>query len=299
MLISNAFLALAVLSLDLAVGPIRARLRFVPGPPALLARTALTLTRRLDRPNRSKRTLHVRGALLVLWLGGIAALVGIGLELLATRLPFPYGLLVDGLFLWGCVRTYRPLARLRAGARRIADEADEAAYGRNLLEQTAISFVHFVMAPLFWFLLAGLPGLLVATAGWALERAAQENRGGGRFFGWAAVRLDRLLSWVPSRIAELVLAAASLVVPRGRPVIALTQGWGHARLGELGTVAAFAGGLGVALPGPLRTDAGRIWLGAGSDRIGRTDLLRAIWLYLAALLVVAGLLIATIFLQQS
>jgi adenosylcobinamide-phosphate synthase len=295
-------LAVAVLCLDLTIGQIRARFSLLPGPPIVLARIGLALSRRLDRPNRTARTLRFRGALLVVCLGGAALLAGIALQMLAARLPFPYGLAIDGLILWSCIRAYRPLGRLREAVRRIGEDSDSVATGRTVLEQTAISFVHFVVVPFFWFLLTGLPGLLVAAASWALERAAQESaqeRGANRrTFGAAAVKLHNLLSWIPSRVADVVLAVASGAVPRGRPVAALRQGWGHARLGELGTVAALAGGLGVTLPARVSAGSQNIWLGGGNAQVGRNDLLRAIWLYVVALLVVAALLILVALLQQ-
>jgi len=300
MFISYApLLAVAVLGLDLTVGQVRSLFHQLPGPPIVMARIGLALSRRLDRPNRSRGTLRVRGILLVVSLGGAALLAGIALQALADRLGFPYGAAVEGLILWGCVRAYRPLGRLREAVRRIGTDSDSAATGRVALEQTAISFVHFVVVPLFWFLLAGLPGLLVAAASWALERAARESGGNRRIFGAAAQDLHRLLSWIPSRIADLILAIAASAVPRGRPVAALRQGWGHARLGELGTVAALAGGLGVSLPTRVRVGSRSLWLGDGSVQVGRNDLLRAIWLYVVALLVVAALLILVVILQPS
>lgn len=296
---SAPILALGVLWLDLALGPVRFGLRMIPAPPVLLGRIALGLSRRLDRPNRSDGTLRARGAVLGILLCGGAALMGLGIERLAGGLPAPLAAAVEGLVFWGCLRAHLPLARLRGGVRRLGNDSDDAAHVRSLLEQTAISFVHFVVGPIFWFLLAGLPGALAAAAAWALDRAAGQNGGRRRPFGAFAAGLEHLLSWIPGRIAELVLAVAAIVVPRGRPILALRQGWSHVRLGQFGAVAALAGGLGVALPGPPAGDSGRIWLGDGTARVGRNDLLRATWLYLVALLVVTGLLILAALIEQA
>ena len=278
-------LVLAVLWLDLALGPIRFALRFVPAPPVVMGRVARSLSRRLDRPNRTESTLKARGAAVGLLLCGGAILVGVGIDKVLADLPRPAALAVEVLILWGFLRAHLPLARLRAGAKRIGSDGEAAAAVRALLEQTAVSFVHFVVGPIFWFLLAGLPAVFAAAAAWAVDRAAREA-GNHRPFGAFAAGLEYLTSWVPARIAELVLAIAAATVPRGRPFVALREGWGNAPLGQYGTVAALAGGLGVALPAPDRR-----WLGDGTARIGRNELLRATWLYVMALLVATGVLI--------
>jgi len=63
-------------------------------------------------------------------------------------------------------------------------------------------------------------------------------------------------------------------------------------------VAALAGGLGVSLLG-RSTAADRRWLGDGTARIGRNDVLRATWLYVMALLVATGLLIFLAIVERS
>jgi len=289
--LSAPILALAVLWLDLAFGPVRFALRGVPAPPVLLGRIARSLSQRLDRPNRSVGTLRARGAVLGLLLCGGSALIGLGIEAVLGRLPTSLAFPIKALIFWGFLRAHLPLARLREGSRRAGGEPGRAAAVSGLLEQTAVSFVHFVVGPLFWFLVAGLPGAFTAAAAWAIDRAAREN-GTRRPFAAFASGFEFLLSWIPARIAEILLAVAATIVPRGRPILALTQGWKNAPLGQYGAVAALAGGLGVALPGPPNNGTEeRKWLGGGTAKVGRNDLLRATWLYVVVLLIVTGLLI--------
>jgi adenosylcobinamide-phosphate synthase len=274
----HPFIASTVLAADMLLGPLRLRAGLPPGPPLAAARLAIALGRRLDRPGRGPKTLFIRGALLVLVLVGSAGAIGVGLESLAARLPF--GMLVDFLVLWGCIRPYRPLERLRAGARQ-CDLAVGVAPGRGLLDQAATSFVYFLVAPLFWYLVAGLPGLLIAAACWGVDRAATQSGARSADFGAVAHNLEAAIAWVPSRIAELIIVAATMIVPRGRPRAALLEAWAPARPDAARPAAALTGGLGI---GGLPRIAG------GDGPVRRPDLLRAMWLYVGALLIVAGIL---------
>ncbi len=77
---------------------------------------------------------------------------------------------------------------------------DEAGVARAAIESAAENFSDGVVAPAFWFAIAGLPGIVaykvVNTAdsmiGHKTERYLQ--------FGWAAARLDDCLNWIPARL---------------------------------------------------------------------------------------------------
>ncbi|MGC1503233.1 MAG: adenosylcobinamide-phosphate synthase CbiB [Sulfitobacter sp.] len=81
-----------------------------------------------------------------------------------------------------------------------------SAVARSAIESAAENLSDGVIAPAFWFLIGGLPGLmiykLVNTAdsmiGYRTPRFAD--------FGWAAARLDDVLNWVPARLTALLIA---------------------------------------------------------------------------------------------
>ncbi len=89
-------------------------------------------------------------------------------------------------------------------------EMNEAAVARSAIESAAENLSDGVIAPAFWFLIFGLPGLmiykLVNTAdsmiGYRTPRHAE--------FGWAAARLDDALNWIPARMTAALIAAAHL-----------------------------------------------------------------------------------------
>lgn len=83
---------------------------------------------------------------------------------------------------------------------------DETAVARAAIESAAENFSDGVIAPAFWFLIGGLPGLILykitntadSMIGHRTERYAQ--------FGWAAARFDDLLNLVPARMTALLIA---------------------------------------------------------------------------------------------
>ena len=101
------------------------------------------------------------------------------------------------------------LAEGRVAVARIVgrdpETLDQAGVARAAIESAAENFSDGVVAPVFWFLIGGLPGIAIYKAvntadsmiGHRSERFAE--------FGWAAARLDDVLNWVPARLAGLLI----------------------------------------------------------------------------------------------
>lgn len=131
---------------------------------------------------------------------------------------------------------------------RDTSELDEAAVARGAIELAAENFSDGVIAPAFWFLVAGLPGILVykvvntgdSMIGYRTERH--------REFGWAAARLDDLLNLIPARLTALLL------FPWGKPLSLwreiVTEARRHRSPNAGWPEAALSRSLGVALSGP-------------------------------------------------
>ncbi len=132
---------------------------------------------------------------------------------------------------------------------------DESGVARAAIESGAENFSDGVVAPVFWFMVAGLPGIvaykLVNTAdsmiGHKNERYLE--------FGWAAARLDDVLNYIPARLSAALIAAAAgsrravaVVRDDARQHRSPNAGWPEA---------AMAGALGVALSGPRIYDGVR------------------------------------------
>ncbi|MDF0600867.1 adenosylcobinamide-phosphate synthase CbiB [Psychromarinibacter sp. C21-152] len=129
---------------------------------------------------------------------------------------------------------------------------DGPATTRAAIESAAENFSDGVVAPAFWFLIAGLPGLLVyklvntadSMIGYRTPRHAA--------FGWAAARFDDLLNWIPARLTALVIW---LVHGCPAPWSAIRRDAGLHRSPNAGwPEAAMAAALDVALSGPRAYD---------------------------------------------
>ncbi|NMM80941.1 cobalamin biosynthesis protein CobD [Acidovorax sp. SRB_14] len=93
-----------------------------------------------------------------------------------------------------------------------ADEVRQSA-----IESLAENLNDSVVAPLFWFVLLGLPGAaLYRLANTADAMWGYPGLRGGRYWQWAgkwAARADDALSWLPARLTALLLALAAGGVP--------------------------------------------------------------------------------------
>ncbi|MDP5218174.1 adenosylcobinamide-phosphate synthase CbiB [Ruegeria sp. 2205SS24-7] len=170
----------------------------------------------------------------------------------------------------------------RAKVARIVSRDTSAMDGpqvaRAAIESASENLSDGVIAPAFWFLLGGLPGLLLYKAintadsmiGYRNEKYAQ--------FGWAAARLDDLLNLVPARLTGLMIALLANrqsqwrdIVQDARRHVSPNAGWPEA---------AMARALGVALAGP-RSYHGQIrhlaWVNESARKeIGAQEIARAV-----------------------
>ncbi|MDA0787155.1 MAG: adenosylcobinamide-phosphate synthase CbiB, partial [Proteobacteria bacterium] len=264
------------------------------------------------------------GAVVVLAMVGLAAAIGWGLTHVARTIAYGWAvelaavtLLVAQRSLFDHVRDVaRALDRDGLAAGRVAvarivgrdpKGLDTHAVARASIESLAENFADGVVAPVFWYLLFGLPGLLVCKTVNTMDSMIGYRTPRHGAFGMVAARLDDVMNYVPARIAAVLIVIASLFVPRGRPVSALrvmARDGGRHRSPNAGwPEAAMAGGIGVALAGPRSYDGeveNEPWVGGEfSAQVGSGDIRRALYLFVVACLFEAAIvaLLATILLR--
>lgn len=82
---------------------------------------------------------------------------------------------------------------------------DTPAISRAAIESAAENLSDGVIAPAFWFAVAGLPGMLAYKAINTADSMIGYRTPRHEAFGWAAARLDDLVNLIPARLTALLL----------------------------------------------------------------------------------------------
>jgi adenosylcobinamide-phosphate synthase len=298
---------LAALVIDAAIGWPAQLYRRIGHPVGIFARIIERCEQQWNRPAFEDRTRRIAGigtiVILVAVAGGTATVLQLGLQhvlggwawLVIAALAAP-GLAQRSLFDHVRAVVNAPdLADSRVTVGMIVGRdtqtLDEAGVARAAIESLAESFCDGVVAPLFWLLLLGLPGLWAYKAINTADSLIGHREERWRAFGWAAARTDDVLNLLPARLSGLLICVAggggwSVMMRDARKHASPNAGWPEA---------AMAGALGVGLAGPVAYDGvihGKRWIGDSKAPASTNDIRRALRIYLRACLclwVVAGL----------
>lgn len=215
-------------------------------------------------------------AALALWLNGLhPALNGVYqvfliYSMVALRDLCRHGMAIDRA---GDLKGARRAVSMLVG--RDTSAMDTAACRRAGMESLSENAVDGFIAPLFWYALLGLPGIVLykvistmdSMVGYRTPRYAR--------FGWCGARLDDLFNLIPARLTWLLLAGVALLLPGYSGRKALSVGWRqHALIpgpNSGWSEAAAAGAVQRRLVGPVRQDGQLvtdIWIGDEGDPEG-------------------------------
>jgi adenosylcobinamide-phosphate synthase len=305
----------AGLAVDALTGDMPALFARLPHPIAIAGRAVAFFDRKLNRDIRSDEVRRVRGVITVVALvGGAAALGWAVAELCRGSLAgaaveiLLIAVLVAQRSLFGHVAAVgQALTQYGLGAGRHAvshivgrDPASLDAHGvaRAAIESLAENFSDGVVAPVFWYLVLGLPGLFAYKMANTLDSMIGHRTSHYRAFGWGAARFDDVANFVPARLSGVLIALAALFSRDGRPsravAIMLRDARKHRSPNAGWPEGAMAGALGLALAGPRRYAEGAVadpWVGEGSARAAPADIARALVLYRHACLMQWGLIV--------
>ena len=170
---------------------------------------------------------------------------------------------------------------------------DEAGIARAAIESLSENASDGIVAPLFWGVLFGLPGIVGYKAVNTLDSMIGHRSDRHQWFGWAAARIDDVANLVPARLTGLLFALVS-----ARPVDAIScmakDASRHRSPNAGWPEAAMAGALGVRLCGP-RFYHGELadepWLNASARDPAAGDIARGLKLYSRVMIGLAGLLV--------
>ncbi|QTD56764.1 adenosylcobinamide-phosphate synthase CbiB [Parasphingorhabdus cellanae] len=118
---------------------------------------------------------------------------------------------------------------------RDTDHLDEQAIASAATESLAESFCDGIVAPAFWFLIAGLPGLFVFKAISTADSQIGHLDARYRHFGWAAARADDVMNFLPARIAGFLICIAApggwrIMFRDARKHLSPNAGWSEAAM---------------------------------------------------------------------
>jgi adenosylcobinamide-phosphate synthase len=155
-------------------------------------------------------------------------------------------------------------------------DMDETAVTRATLESVLENGCDAAFGALFWFFVAGAPGVVAYRLANTLDAMWGYKTDRYRHFGWAAARLDDLLNWVPARLTALTYLLLGEKSAAWRCWRSQAANWESPNAGPV--MAAGAGGLGVRLGGPAVYHGhleSRPPLGAGREPVA-ADITRAV-----------------------
>ncbi|MBL8705795.1 MAG: cobalamin biosynthesis protein CobD [Rhodospirillales bacterium] len=308
---SIALILLAALAIDAVLGEFDPVFRRLPHPAVLMGRAVAAFERMLNGGGgHSAATLRWRGALAVVVLVALAAAIGLAIACLARAVSWlwPVEALVVAILLaqrslYDHVRAVADgLDRGGLGGGRDAVShivgrdpmsLDEHGVSRAAIESLAENFSDAVVAPTFWYLVLGLPGILAYKTINTLDSMIGHKTARYLHFGMVAARLDDLVNLLPARLSGLWIAFAAL--PRGRFAAAvrsmLRDASTHRSPNAGWPEAAMAGALDIKLAGPRKYPGEVVdapFIGPGTPDVTAADIRQALRLFVGACVVNAA-----------
>ncbi|MEM7119836.1 MAG: adenosylcobinamide-phosphate synthase CbiB [Pseudomonadota bacterium] len=305
----------AALLLDALIGDPRWLWGRVPHPIALLGGLIDWLDRRLNR--RDAATRHLRGIVVLVLVTTLAAFTGWVIVAITDLIPF--GWLIEAFCASVLIAQRDLYVHVRRVAQGLRDEGldggraavahivgrdpkrlDDHGVGRATIESCAENFADGVVAPVFWFLLFGLPGMAAYKAVNTLDSMLGHKSESHRAFGAASAHFDDVVNWIPARLSAFIVVLGACFMTGSRPGEGLkavfrdapqhnspNAGWPEA---------AFAGALGIAIAGPRQYGHETVdgaWMGDGRTDVTAEDIDRSLKLYVNAC-IIHGLIAVTL-----
>lgn len=221
-------LAFAVI-LDMLVGDPDWIWRKLPHPVVWFGKVISTLDRYFNRIRDNRQTRHRFGMLALFIMLATALFIGVLFASLFRQLGL-FGFVIEIIIVAMLIaqksmsdHIHDIIAPLSSGdiegARRAVSmivgrqtsEMNTSDVTRSSIESLAENFSDGVVAPVFWYALLGLPGILMYkmlnTADSMIGHKSIEYED----FGWASAKLDDLANWLPARISALLIAISAWI----------------------------------------------------------------------------------------
>ena len=172
---------------------------------------------------------------------------------------------------------------------RDPNSLDQRAIGRAAIESLSENFSDGVVAPIFWYVVGGLPALIAYKAlntsdsmiGYLTDKYAD--------FGWCAARFDDAANFIPARLSAFIITIAAFIIPSATGKSAFTTAIRDAKKHRSKNAgwpeAAMAGALGIKIAGPRNYDGILVedaWMGDGIANVDASHIFMALRIYCVA-----------------
>jgi adenosylcobinamide-phosphate synthase len=265
-------LVLAIV-LDMSVGDPDWIWRKLPHPVVFFGKIISTLDRHLNRIRDNRRMRKRFGILALIIMLALVLIIGVVLSSVFRQfgvIGFVIEVIIVAMLIAqksmsdhikniiaplssGDIKGARYAVSMIVG--RQTSEMNASDVTRSSIESLAENFSDGVVAPIFWYALLGLPGILMYkmlnTADSMIGHKTVEYED----FGWASAKLDDLANWLPARLSSLLIAVSALILigPKSfKNVIwtVLNNSSLHRSPNAGWPETAMAGALGIVLSGP-------------------------------------------------
>ena len=244
--------------LDAVFGEPRMLWDRLPHPAVLMGRLVAFLDRTLntgqDRKSKGVLALSLLCFIAAVF-GSLLSQFGWVIEIIVAAILLAQKSLVDHVRAVATgLRTYIEEGRFAVSmiVSRDTKDMNEAQVARSAIESAAENFSDGVIAPAFWFLVGGLPAMLVYKFVNPADSMIGYKTKKYHEFGWASARFDDLLNWMPARLSMLLIAVFAkrpvdlrAIVSEAKRHKSPNAGWPEA---------AMARAINVALAGPRSYD---------------------------------------------
>ncbi len=291
--------ACAALMFDLALGEPDWLYARIPHPVILIGRAIGRGEAWLRRDGDRPALALMKGAVLVVVVVASAATIGYLLSDVLARLPLGWvleGLIASSLLAWRSL--YEHVARVAQGLAQGLDQGrtavrhivgrdpmglDRSGVARAAIESAAENVSDGVIAPVFWLVLLGLPGLLAYKAINTLDSMIGYRSSRYLYFGRCAARFDDIANWLPARLSALLIVFAAAWRRQAEACaawrVALRDARTHASPNAGWPEAATAGALSIKLGGPRRYGnrvVEAVFIGDGRSELQPADITAAL-----------------------
>ena len=319
MLFDNIPIVLLALAMDAIIGDPNWLYRKIPHPIAAIGCMMNQLDLFLNRPQVKNPTKKILGVLFIIIALSVAGIIGWGMQTGLKLMEFGHLLeaILVSIFLaqnslyihvrnvaQALVSDGLDAARLSVSHIVGRDPAalDESGVCRASIESLSENFSDGVIAPVFWYLIAGIPGILMFKTLNTADSMVGHLNPKYRYFGWASARLDDVANFIPARLTALLIFLTALIIPSTKGFKSLrsclTYANRHRSTNAGWPEAAMAGALDIRIAGP-RVYNGIVvndpWMGDGNPNLRTNDINRALKLYFSSNIINALILVLLLF----